>query len=86
MLTVVVRSAMFPISRKQALSAQKMQALAPELKVLKEKHKNDAKKMQAAQRELWRKHKVNPLAGCLPMFLQLPIFIGKSRMRPIPGR
>ena len=76
MLTVVVRSAMFPISRKQALSAQKMQALAPELKVLKEKHKNDAKKMQAAQMELWRKHKVNPLAGCLPMFLQLPIFIG----------
>nr|MCS5617186.1 membrane protein insertase YidC [Pirellulales bacterium] len=79
LLTVLVRGAMFPISRKQALSSQKMQALQPEMKVINEKYKNDAQKRTAATQELWRKHGVNPASGCLPIFIQLPIFMGLYR-------
>jgi YidC/Oxa1 family membrane protein insertase len=76
MLTVLVRLLMFPLSRKQALAAVKMQALKPELDALREKYKNDKEKLSRAQMELWRKHKVNPLGGCLPLLVQMPIFIG----------
>ncbi len=79
MLTVLVRGAMFPISRKQALSAQKMQELQPQIKALTEKYKSNPQERQRAQMELFRKHHYNPLAGCLPMFLQLPIFVGLYR-------
>jgi YidC/Oxa1 family membrane protein insertase len=79
LLTVVVRSAMFPLSRKQALSMVKMQELKPELDRIVEKHKTDMQKRSQAQQELFRKHNYNPAAGCLPMFLQLPIFLGLYR-------
>ncbi|MBL9123149.1 MAG: YidC/Oxa1 family insertase periplasmic-domain containing protein, partial [Planctomycetaceae bacterium] len=79
LLTVLVRSAMFPLSRRQAISAQKMQELAPEMKKLAEKYKNNMEARSKAQQELFRKHNYNPLAGCLPMFIQLPIFIGLYR-------
>lgn len=79
LLTVLVRGAMFPIGRKAARNAQIMQELAPELKKIKEKYKNDMEKQAQAQRELWRKHNFNPLSGCWLMFLQLPIFIGLYR-------
>ena len=78
-LTVMVRGSMYPLSRKQALSAQKMQQLAPEIKKIQAKYGKDMEKRMKAQRELWAKHKVNPMAGCLPVFLQLPIFIGLYR-------
>jgi YidC/Oxa1 family membrane protein insertase len=76
LLTVVVRLCMFPLSRKQALGAQKMQKLQPELKRLVEKHKNDYEGRAKAQRELFRKHNYNPAGGCLLVFIQLPIFVG----------
>jgi len=79
MLTILVRGAMFPIGRKAARNAQMMQALAPELKKIKEKYKGDIEKQTQAQRELWKKHNFNPLGGCWLMFLQLPIFIGLYR-------
>ena len=79
LLTVLVRGAMFPISRRQALSSQKMQALQPEMKALNERYKNDPQKRTAATQELWRKHGVNPAAGCLPVFIQIPIFMGLYR-------
>jgi YidC/Oxa1 family membrane protein insertase len=75
-LTVCVRGAMFPISIKQARGAAKMQEIAPEIQALKEKYKNDKEKFARAQMELFSKHNYNPLAGCLPLFLQLPIFMG----------
>ncbi len=78
-LTVLVRLVMFPIGRKAARNAQMMQELAPEIKKIKEKYKNDLEKQGQAQRELWRKHNFNPLSGCWLMFLQLPIFIGLYR-------
>ncbi|MBX7072157.1 MAG: YidC/Oxa1 family insertase periplasmic-domain containing protein [Pirellulales bacterium] len=79
LLTVLVRSAMMPLSRKQAMSAQKMQELQPELKKLQDKYKNDMEARSKAQRELFLKHNYNPLGGCLLMFIQLPIFIGLYR-------
>ena len=79
MLTVLVRGLMFPLSRKQALGAQKMAALQPEIKRLQEKYKKDLEARGRAQRELFKKHNYNPMSGCLVMFVQLPIFIGLYR-------
>jgi YidC/Oxa1 family membrane protein insertase len=75
-LTVLVRGCMFPISRKQAISAARMKELQPKLTELKAKYADDKEKMAKAQMELWRKHNINPIGGCLPLFLQMPIFIG----------
>ena len=79
LLTVLVRLCMFPLSRKQALNAQKMQELQPEIKKITEKYKGDMEKRSKALQELYRKHHYNPLAGCLPLFIQMPIFIGLYR-------
>ena len=76
LLTVFVRGCMFPLSRKQTLSQQKMQLLQPEIKKLQEKYKKDVEGRNKAQQELFRKHNYNPLSGCLPIFIQLPVFIG----------
>jgi YidC/Oxa1 family membrane protein insertase len=79
MLTVLVRSCMFPLSRKQTLNAQKMQELQPEIKRIQEAYKNNMEGRTKAQQELFRKHNYNPLGGCLLVFLQLPIFLGLYR-------
>jgi YidC/Oxa1 family membrane protein insertase len=76
LLTVCVRLLMFPISRKQALGALKMQAIQPELKELAEKYKDDLQARSKAQSEVFKKHNYHPASGCLPLFIQLPIFIG----------
>jgi len=75
-LTVMVRCCLFPLSRKQALSAARMKALQPKLNELKLKYGDEKEKMAKAQMELWRKHDINPLGGCMPLFFQLPVFIG----------
>ena len=79
MLTVLVRGAMFPISYKQTQNMARMQALKPEMDRINEKYKTDMQKRSQATQELYRKHNINPLGGCLPVFLQLPIFIGLYR-------
>ena len=79
LLTVIVRGAMFPISRKQAISSQKMQVLQPEMKAIAEKYKDDTEKRTKATQELWRKHDYNPMGGCLLVFIQIPIFMGLYR-------
>jgi YidC/Oxa1 family membrane protein insertase len=76
LLTVMVRGMMFPLSRKQALMGMKMQALAPEMKKLQEKYKDDKQALSLAQWELWRKHGVSPFGSCWIIFLQMPIFMG----------
>lgn len=78
-LTLLVRGGLFPLGRKQAKMAAKMQELTPEMKKIKEKYKNDMEKQSKAQQELFKKHNYNPLSGCLPMILQLPIFLGLYR-------
>ena len=76
MLTVVVRACMFPISRKMAQNQMRMKELQPKMQAIREKYKDDQEKMAKEYREFMAKNGFNPLAGCLPMFLQLPIFIG----------
>lgn len=79
MLTILVRACMFPISRRQAMMAQKMQELKPEMDRINEKYKGKAEEKTRAMQELWRKHNYNPMSGCLPLFLQLPVFMGLYR-------
>jgi len=79
LLTVLVRGLLFPVSRKAAIHAQRMQELAPELKKINDKFKDDMEGKLRAQREFQKKVGFNPLAGCLPAFLQLPIFMGLYR-------
>ncbi|MCA8997786.1 MAG: membrane protein insertase YidC [Planctomycetaceae bacterium] len=79
LLTVCVRGAMFPISKKQAVEAEKMRILAPELKKIQEKHKDNPEAFANAYREFQRKHNYHPMVGCLPALIQLPIFIGLYR-------
>lgn len=76
LLTVCVRGLMFPISLKQTAGAQKMKEIQPELAELKKKYSDDPQKFALAQRDVFRKHNYNPLSGCLPILLQMPIFIG----------
>jgi YidC/Oxa1 family membrane protein insertase len=76
LLTVLVRALMFPLGRKAALSAQKMQSLQPLLKEVQEKYKDDKEKQTKETFALYKRHGVNPLGGCLPALIQLPIFVG----------
>ena len=79
LLTVLVRLCLYPLSRKQVQSSMKMQLLQPEIAALKEKYKDSPQEMMAAQQALFKKYGVNPLSGCLPIFIQMPIFIGLYR-------
>jgi YidC/Oxa1 family membrane protein insertase len=73
-LTFVVRGLMFPVAQKQFASMAAMRAIQPKMKALQEKYKDDKLKAQQAIAELYKTEKVNPLTGCLPIFLQIPIF------------
>jgi YidC/Oxa1 family membrane protein insertase len=75
-LTVLVRSLMLPISRKQQLMTIKMQQMQPEMKKLMEKYKDNRQALAAAQMELYRKHGVNPFGTCWFLLLQMPVFMG----------
>jgi YidC/Oxa1 family membrane protein insertase len=79
LLTVLVRILMIPLSRKAALNAQMMQLLAPEMKAIADKYKDDMEKRAQAQKELFRRHRYNPFGGCFLVFLQIPVFIGLYR-------
>ena len=74
LLTVVVRALMFPIAQKQFASMAQMRALQPKQKALQERYKDDKPRLQQEMAKLFKDEKVNPLAGCLPIFLQIPIF------------
>jgi YidC/Oxa1 family membrane protein insertase len=76
LLTLLVRGLMHPVSRKQARTSIKMQALVPEQKKLQEKYKNDRQALAMAQMELYRKHGVSPMGSCWVVLLQMPIFMG----------
>ncbi len=79
MLTIFVRMCLFPLSKKQANSAEKMKLLQPQIAAIKEKYKGKSQEITLKTQELFRKNKFNPLGGCLPAFLQLPIFMGLYR-------
>lgn len=75
-LTILVRLVMAPLTARQMRSMERMRALAPKLEELKKKHGDDRAKQSEAMMALYRQEGVNPLGGCLPMVLQIPVFIG----------
>jgi YidC/Oxa1 family membrane protein insertase len=79
-LTFIVRIFLFPVAQKQFSSMAQMRAVQPKMKVLQEKHKEDKPKLQQEMMKLYKDEKVNPLAGCLPIFLQMPIFFGLYKL------
>ncbi len=76
LLTFTVRGAMYPLSKKQYTSMAKMRKLQPKIAALKERVGDDRQKMGQATMELYKTEKVNPLGGCLPLLVQMPIFLG----------
>ncbi|MBY0275175.1 membrane protein insertase YidC [Candidatus Binatia bacterium] len=76
LLTCLVKIAFWPLTQKSFKSMREMQKLQPEMQRLREKYKDDAKQMNTEIMELYKRHKVNPLGGCLPMVLQIPVFFG----------
>ena len=73
-LTVLVRLAFFPLANKQFSSMAKMKKLQPQMEQLRERYKDDKVKQQQELMELYKREKVNPIAGCLPILLQIPVF------------
>jgi YidC/Oxa1 family membrane protein insertase len=73
-LTIIVRALMFPIAQRQFRSMAAMRVLQPKVKALQERHKDDKPRMQQEMLKLYQEEKVNPMAGCLPILLQIPIF------------
>jgi len=75
LITFATRIPFIPLMTKSQKSMKKLQAIQPLMNEIKEKYKKDPKKQQAEMMELYKKHKVSPLGGCLPMLLQIPVFL-----------
>ena len=75
LLTVLVRLAMWPLGVSQQRSMRTMQLLQPKMKAIQERYKNDPQQMQTKMMEFYKEHKFNPMAGCFPLLIQMPIFI-----------
>src|SRR3954447_1211036 len=75
-LVITVRVILFQVFVKQIRSQRAMQAIQPKLKELQQKHKGDQQTLREEMMKLYQTEKVNPLMGCLPMFLQIPVFLG----------
>ncbi|MEP9411093.1 MAG: membrane protein insertase YidC [Candidatus Brocadia sp.] len=78
-LTIIIKAILFPLTRKSQVSMFRMQQLQPMISQLKEKYKHDKQRMGREQMLLFKKYGVNPMSGCLPMLLQLPIFFALFR-------
>jgi YidC/Oxa1 family membrane protein insertase len=74
LLTIIIRGIFWPITHKSTESMRKMQELAPVLQEVKAKYKDNPQKQQQAMMEIYRENKVNPLGGCMPMLVQIPVF------------
>jgi YidC/Oxa1 family membrane protein insertase len=74
LLTFIIRGLMFPVAQKQFASMAQMRAVQPKMKALQERYKDDKQQLQQEMAKLYREEKINPLAGCLPIFLQIPVF------------
>ena len=75
LLTVLIKAAFFPLSAKSYKSMAQMRELAPRMQSMKEKFGDDKQKMQQAMMEMYRTEKINPMSGCLPILVQIPVFI-----------
>lgn len=75
LITIIVKGVMYPLTKKQYESFAKLRVLAPKMQQLKDRYGDDRQKMSQAMMELYRKEKVNPMGGCFPLLLQMPIFL-----------
>jgi YidC/Oxa1 family membrane protein insertase len=89
LLTVGMRLILFPLFVKQIRNQRAMQTIQPQMKELQTKYKNDKEKLNQEMMALWKESGANPLSGCLPLLLQIPIFIALfhtlRQIKPIPG-
>jgi YidC/Oxa1 family membrane protein insertase len=76
LITIILRAVFWPLTAAGTRSMKRMQALQPQVKAIQEKYKDDPLKAQKKQMELWKENKVNPMGGCLPALIQMPVFIG----------
>jgi len=74
-MTVIVKSAFYPLNHASARSMAKMKLVAPKMKALQEQYANDKQQLQMKMMELYKQEKINPLGGCLPILVQIPVFI-----------
>lgn len=74
-LTIIVRLCLWPLGVSQQRSMRAMQVLQPEMKRLQERYKNDPQTLQRKMMEFYKEHKFNPMSGCLPLLIQMPVFI-----------
>ena len=74
-LTITIRALLLPLTLKQVKSMQEMQRIAPQMKELQAKYKDDRQRLNQEMMKLYQEHKVNPFASCLPLLAQLPVFI-----------
>jgi len=79
-LTILIKGILWPLGSKSYKSMSEMKKIQPLMKEIREKHKNDKKKMNEEVMSLYRTYKINPLGGCLPMVVQLPVFFALYRM------
>lgn len=75
LLTILIRFAMWPLGVSQQRSMRTMQTLQPKMKAIQDRYKNDPQVMQKKMMEFYKEHKFNPMAGCFPLLIQMPIFI-----------
>jgi YidC/Oxa1 family membrane protein insertase len=91
LMTLIVRAALIPLFRRQIVSTKRMQLIQPELRELQKRYKGDRTKFSQAQMELYKERGVNPVSGCLPLLLQLPLLmiiysvISQGLTNPNPG-
>ncbi|MDO4640495.1 MAG: membrane protein insertase YidC [Neisseria sp.] len=76
LLTIIVKAVLYPLTNASYRSMAKMRAVAPKLEALKQQYGDDRMALQQAMMQMYRSEKINPLGGCLPMLLQIPVFIG----------
>jgi YidC/Oxa1 family membrane protein insertase len=74
-MTIMIKSAFYPLNHASARSMAKMKVVAPKMKALQEQYANDKQQLQIKMMELYRQEKINPLGGCLPILVQIPVFI-----------
>lgn len=79
-LTALIRMFLYPLTQKGMVSMQKIKEIAPRIKEVQEKYKGDPQRMNAAVMEMYKKHGANPLGGCLPLILQIPVFFAIYRV------
>lgn len=85
LLTVAIRLLLFPLTSKQARSMAEMQRVQPEIKKIQQKYKHDRQKLNEELMAFYKEHKINPLAGCLPLVAQFPIFIALFQVLRSPA-